>query len=196
MPDGRLVFSLLLMAAGCNAVAKANDPEALAARRGTPEIPEALAVPAGHKLAFAADASGFQVYVCAAGPEAHGTPAYGWTLKAPDAKLFDKRGQQIGTHFAGPTWQAVDGSSVVAKRVEGHSVGPDSIPWLLLQAASNTGHGLMSKVTFIQRLATSGGIAPSSGCDRSSVDQTRSVAYTAKYYFYEAASPKVRGHSP
>lgn len=199
MTDRSIILSVLLTAAGCTAVANANDPgakgsEALSARRVGPEIPEALAVPPGHKLALAADASGFQIYVCAAGADASGTPAFAWTLKAPEAKLLDDQGRQIGTHFAGPTWKGLDGSTVVGTRLQSHNPSPDSIPWLLLQAASTTGHGVMSKITYIQRLDTSGGLAPASGCDRDHLDRTRNVTYSAKYYFYQPATPNTRAH--
>ena len=45
----------------------------------------------------------------------------------------------IGTHFGGPTWQAKDASTVVGKRVDGVTVDPTAIPWLLLEATSTTG---------------------------------------------------------
>jgi hypothetical protein len=188
-------LALLLMAAGCAAAVEQNDPvenasEALSSSCEAPDVPAILAVPEGNKLAFAADASGSQVYVCTAGTDAGGNASYAWTLKAPDAKLFDKHGRQIGSHFAGPTWKGLDGSSVVGTRLQSYTADPSSIPWLLLQAASNTGHGLMSKVSYVQRLETTGGLAPTTGCDSTTVNQTSSSEYTATYYFYEAGRAK------
>ena len=186
---GALVFAAL----GCSAeVSPAGElgqtaDEALGltaaalARCGRSAVPPELAVPAGHKLAFVYDASGDQIYTCAAA--ADGTPA--WVLKAPDAELFDNRGRIAGTHYAGPTWESNDGSTVVATRLAGVSVDATAIPWLLLQAISNTGEGRMSKVTYIQRIATEGGLAPTVACTIG-VTPDVPVAYTATYTFYEA----------
>jgi hypothetical protein len=145
-----------------------------------PSLPSAsLAVPGGNVLDFKAAASGVQIYTCA---------ATGWTFKAPEAELFDNGGELFGHHFAGPTWQALDGSEVVGSKLAAFTVSAASIPWLLLGAASHTGDGKMAKVTFIQRLQTSGGIAPATGCDAAHLGATARVGYTATYYFYKAGS--------
>jgi uncharacterized protein DUF3455 len=179
-------ISLLLTAAGCAATVEstegvANASEALS--NCAPQVPKELAVPAGNKLAFSADADGVQIYICQAG--ADGTPA--WTLKAPDAKLFGKHGKLIGHHFAGPTWEAKDGSSVVGTKLAAYTADPSAIPWLLLQATSHSGEGMMTDVTYIQRLETTEGLAPQSGCDSDHLGTTVNSDYTATYYFYAAA---------
>ena len=139
------------------------------------DIPENLKPPAGEKLAMKVHASGSQIYAC------DGTQ---WTLTAPDAKLFDDAGKQVGSHFAGPTWQSSDGSRVVGKAAANATVDPQSIPWLLVSAVDHSGQGAMSGVTSIQRLHTHGGKAPASGCDAAHKSEKTSVAYTADYYFY------------
>jgi len=45
--------------------------------------------------------------------------------------LYGENGKRIATHFARPTWQAKDGSTVVAQRVDGVTVDATAIPWLL-----------------------------------------------------------------
>jgi hypothetical protein len=150
-----------------------------------PEVPEALAVPAGHELALVANAEGAQVYVCQAG--ANGA-APAWTLERPDALLFGKRGRVIGHHYEGPTWEGLDKSSVVGKRIAAYDAGPTTIPWLLLEASNNDGDGIMSKVTYIQRLDTEDGLAPKSGCDSEHLGAHVRSEYTATYYFYAAAN--------
>ena len=60
---------------------------------------------------------------------------------------------------------------------------PDSIPWLLLEADSHRGDGVLSQVDFIQRLETRGGLAPTGACDPAS-DLTVAVPYRARYVFY------------
>jgi hypothetical protein len=52
-------------------------------------------------------AVGVQIYACGAT-----ATAYSWSFVAPRADLYDDNGKLIATHFAGPTWQATDGSYV------------------------------------------------------------------------------------
>ncbi len=172
-------IALLVCLAGCP---KPNPPPGPGG--GPPNVPPQLAVPAGNQVTFAAPAKGVQIYACA--PDASGAPA--WTLHAPRAELLDDTGNQVGVHFggvdkglpAGPYWQANDGS-----RVHGANpvsvANPGSIALLRLEAADTSGAGIFSKVTFIQRLDTTGGVSPAGACRAC---DTQEVAYTAKYYFY------------
>jgi len=93
----------------------------------------------------------------------------------------------MGSHYAGPTWRAPDGGTVVAEvRSKAAAKDPASIPLLLLSAKSHgDGDGLFSKVSSIQRLDTVGGQAPVNNC-ASAQDLARvaRVPYTATYYFY------------
>lgn len=142
-------------------------------------VPPELAPAADQHLAFVLSASGVQKYTCAA----TGT-GFAWTLVAPDADLFSND-CQVGTHYAGPTWEYRDGSTVVAARVAGATPEPTAIPWLLLTAASHGGEdGRMTDVTSIQRLSTTGGLAPATGCDANHVGATADVPYAADYFFY------------
>jgi hypothetical protein len=151
-----------------------------------PAAPATLAVPPGATLKVHAHGAGAQIYICTAVPGAGGAPPTdAWVLKAPDAKLFDARGVQIGTHGAGPTWTANDGSAAVAKKLaEAPAPSPDAIAWLLLGVSSNQGAGTFGDVRYVQRLATTGGKAPGAGCDAGAVGSALSVSYTAEYYFY------------
>jgi hypothetical protein len=69
---------------------------------------------------------------------------------------------------------------------------PGSIPQLLLRATENRGTGIFGRVTFINRLETHGGMAPTGTC---SDGQTTGVPYTARYLFYvsSASGPAVNG---
>jgi hypothetical protein len=168
---------------------------------GAPTIPAALAVPAGAVLKFKVHATGNQVYTCAASVAAAadggtdaGATTYAWTLKAPDAKLFDANDAQVGTHFAGPTWMSTDGSDVVGLKVaQADSPLADAIPWLLLKAVSHMGSGVFMDVTFVQRLNTTKGKAPATGCDAGTVNTELPVAYTADYYFYKGGAAATDG---
>jgi hypothetical protein len=150
------------------------------------KVPAALNPPADATLAAAFGARGVQVYVCAP-PAAGGAPA--WTLKAPHAVL--SQGNDVAAiHFAGPTWQALDGSSFTAAKVAADP-GPDAkkaVPWLLLKASGNTGAGLFGDVTFVQRLDTEGGVAPAGGCDAAHLNAQVLVPYRADYFFYHPAA--------
>jgi hypothetical protein len=145
----------------------------------SPPVPPSLQPPAGSVLKLSLAAKGVQIYQC------QGTQ---WKLQGPDAKLFDAQGRQQATHYAGPTWEASDGSKVIGEPVA-HDDGPDSqaVPWLLLQAKTNSGQGLFSDVRSIQRLHTIGGRAPAAACGAGNADQTERVVYSADYYFYTHA---------
>ena len=157
-----------------------------AQRLRPPDVPELIRAPAGNVPFLLGHALGTQDYACK--PTADG---YAWTLVAPAATLFDDRGKRIATHYAGPTWRANDGSTVVGAKVnDGLKPSPSAIAWLLLRATSTTvgpdGERLTA-TTYIQRVNTTDGLAPASGCDATSVGATASVPYTADYYFYRSA---------
>jgi len=145
-----------------------------------PKVPTALAVPAGAKVVARFHATGAQVYACtSAGGQ------YSWVLARPDATLVDASGAVAGTHGAGPSWKSKDGSSVVGKKLA-QAAAPDAgaVPWLLLGATSTTGAGQFTGVTFVQRVATKGGVAPATGCDATHVGAEVRASYSADYYFY------------
>jgi hypothetical protein len=144
------------------------------------QIPQQIQPPAEEQLLLQVHAKGDQVYTC----KSDGAQ-FTWTLKAPDAQLFDKTGKPFGKHFAGPTWEANDGSRVVGKAVANvRSPDADSIPWLLINILSREGSGVLSHVTSIQRLNTKGGKPPASGCDASHLGQEARAPYRADYIFY------------
>jgi hypothetical protein len=144
------------------------------------EVPPQLRPPANEQLLVRVRAKGDQVYVCK-GEAAQ----FAWTLEAPDAQLFDKDGKPFGKHFAGPSWEANDGSRVTGKAVANSpSPDADSIPWLLVNIVSHEGSGVLSRATTVQRVNTKGGKAPVSGCDNSHSGQEVRVSYSADYLFY------------
>jgi hypothetical protein len=148
-----------------------------------PVVPEALKPPAGQRLSLETVGIGVQIYECK--PAKDDPKRFEWVFKAPEAELFDSAGKRIGRHYAGPTWEANDGSKVVGE-IKGRDNGPDpgSIPWLLLSAKSTAGNGVFSRIQSIQRLRTEGGKAPAAGCDRAQAGNETRVAYKAGYYFY------------
>jgi hypothetical protein len=144
------------------------------------EIPQQLQPTASEQLLFQVHAKGDQIYICQ-----EGATQFAWALKAPDAQLFDKDGKPFGRHFAGPSWEAKDGSRVTGKAVVNvPSPDADSIPWLVVDIMSHEGSGVLSRATAIRRLNTKGGKAPTSGCDSVSAGKEVRVPYSADYLFY------------
>ena len=146
-----------------------------------PTVPPALQPPPTLSLYLEALAAGVQVYECSRKSDA----TFEWAFKAPEATLSDASGHALGKHYAGPTWEAVDGSTVVGE-IKARDAGPTTtaIPWLLLAAKSNTGSGTFAGAKYVQRVATIGGIAPTQGCSESTLRQQARVPYSAMYYFY------------
>jgi hypothetical protein len=180
-------MGLALAGAGCASTIDDGEPaestaEALAAAcRLDIAIPAAIAVPDGNKFAFSFHAEGVQIYKCTL----NGSSA-SWVFQAPQADLFGNHHHFVGTHYAGPTWEFIDGSSVVGSKVAAATPDPTAIPWLLLKAVSHDGDGRMAEVTYVQRLETVGGLAPATGCDAAHADTIANVDYTATYAFYRA----------
>lgn len=147
-----------------------------------PKAPPELAVPPNSKLVLKARGKGVQIYECAA--KADDPKSFAWKLKAPEADLFDDAGAKVAHHFAGPTWQAPDGSTVLgAVMAKSDAPDPDAIPWLLLTSVGK-GPGVFASVMHVQRLDTSSGKAPASGCDKAHAKAEVRVPYEANYYFY------------
>ncbi|MEH1796398.1 MULTISPECIES: DUF3455 domain-containing protein [unclassified Nostoc] len=180
-----IVFSLLMLS-GCGVSSKT----AIAGTMESPQpiadvaaIPDSIKVPNGEQLLLKASAKGSQIYICK--PKSESPEQYEWTFKAPDAVLLNEQGQDLGKHYAGPTWEAKDGSKVVGKlKSKADAPQEDAIPWLLLKAQSHEGNGIFRQVNWIQRINTVGGKAPVKGCDKSSQNQEIPVNYTADYLFY------------
>lgn len=136
-----------------------------------------LRVPAGNKVASHVYASGVQIY------RWNGTS---WAFLAPEAKLFADYGGRgvVGIHYAGPTWEGLDGSRVVGTVLERCTPRPDAIPWLLLGTVSNSGTGIFRRVTYIRRVNTVGGTAPAR--PGAFPGEVARVPYAAEYDFYRA----------
>jgi hypothetical protein len=148
-----------------------------------PEVPDTLRPPPNQVLFLEARATGVQIYECAATRD--DPPHFQWVFKAPEAELFDRSGRKIGSHYAGPTWESTDGSTVVGE-VKARASGPDAsaIPWLLLSAKSVTGQGTFAQTKSIQRVQTAGGSSPSEPCGPAQAQHVVRVPYRATYYFY------------
>jgi hypothetical protein len=166
-----------------------------------PTIPSEISqitVTDGSVPKFLGNATGTQNYQC----QLTTSGTYAWTFIGPKANLYDNTGKLIATHYADPTigpsqpdWQAVpDGSVVGGKKAASGTPngGSGAIPWLRLTAVAWTlgpdGGDVMFDISDIQRVNTTGGLAPTSGCDGTTVGTEDDVPYTATYYFYHFTS--------
>jgi hypothetical protein len=178
-----------------------------------PTVPPNLQVEAGNKAFLKGEATGTQNYVCV--PSAASPTGVAYALFTPEATLFsDDDGGQIITHFFSPnpdprdpntnpavvapggairaTWvHSQDGSSIWAKlHTNGAAiVDQNSIAWLLLDAVGvedgPTGGDILAKTTFVQRVNTTGGLAPKTGCGSpGDLGHQAFIPYTADYFFY------------
>lgn len=178
----QILWLPLVLGCAANAPTESATAQDISSHACPDGVPATLAPPAGNELAFVLSASGVQEYTC------NGTA---WVFVAPDAQLYNDHschGDAVGHHYAGPTWEWYDdGSTVIGTKLAAATIDAASIPWLLLQGTSHgPDDGRMSDVTYVQRLDTSGGNAPATGCDASHVGASANVAYTARYFFYRA----------
>ena len=148
-------------------------------------LPAAVQVPAGNKVAMETIGRGEITYECRAKAGAAGQ--FEWVFAGPDAKLLDRSGKQVGKYYGPPaTWESMDGSKVTAVQiaVAPHMAG--SIPLQLVKANPAMGAGSMQGISYIQRVATQGGVAPAIPCAAGNLNAKEIVNYQADYIFYKA----------
>ncbi len=161
-----------------------------AGRRTAPicaPIPDTLQVPAGNRLVLQAYAKGVQVYQVkrnAADPN-----VFEWAAVAPVASLYANPNftNKVMDHYKGPSWAftkgPAKGEKVVAARLRGVTRDATAIPWLLLKTVDSLSTA-NNQITFVQRICTTGGLAPTTGADAAHLGQLDSIPYTATYLFY------------
>jgi hypothetical protein len=167
-----------------------------------PPVPGTLQVAEGNEAFLIGHAFGSQDYVCAASAS-----GVAFVLTTPEAVLFDNAARRVINHYFSPnpveggtiraTWQSTRNSSVFwAKLVHAATsatdpdfVAKDAIAWLLLSRTGvleGSGNGdNLAEATFVQRVNTVGGLAPSVGCNSpDDIGKTAFVPYEADYVFY------------
>jgi Protein of unknown function (DUF3455) len=172
-------FNRLLLAGVVAAAAVLSLTQVALAGPPPPVVPSKIQVADGNKVFLVGHAIGVQIYSC---------NGVAWGFVAPRANLYDDHGKLIITHFAGPTWQAMDGSRVVGQLVDSVTVDPTAIPWVLLSASTTAGPDgdRLVATTFVQRIATTGGLAPpAADCNATAAGTVAEVPYTADYYFWK-----------
>jgi hypothetical protein len=154
---------------------------ACAARPVQPVLPANLQPPDAPSVLTILAAKGVQIYECRARKDQPG--AAEWAFVAPEAELFDGQGRRVGKHYAGPSWEADDGSKLAGSvKARADAPNADSIPWLLLSVRSVGAEGAFSKATYIQRINTLGGQPPAAdACTPATLGKVERVGYTADY---------------
>ena len=146
-------------------------------------LPEPVRVPAGNSIKLETVGTGEITYECREKKDMAG--AFEWAFVAPVATLWDMQQKSIGKYYGGPTWEAMDGSKVTGKQVAIAPAAAGNIPLQLVKADPAMGNGAMTGVTYIQRLETKGGVAPSAACNAAAMGTKQQVGYQAKYVFYK-----------
>lgn len=148
-------------------------------------VPDSIKVPDGHKVALETVGVGEITYECRDKADMPGQTE--WTFVGPKAVLNDRSGKAIGSYFGPPaTWQAADGSKVTGTQLAVAPSSPGNLPYQLVKANPAEGQGAMSGVTYIQRVALKGGVAPSSACTAANKGAKEVVKYQADYIFWAA----------
>ena len=167
---------IAMLAAGTFLLAAA---DGASAKEGMAEVPAALN-PDKLSIFRVVSATGVQIYTCTRNPAG----ATGWILKGPNAQLFDPQNNPVGKHYAGPTWEGLDGGKVVGEVKTSMPAPVDkAVPWLLLDTKSREGSGAFTEAQAIVRMGTTGGTAPGDGCDEARAGQEVRVPYSAIYIF-------------
>ncbi len=141
------------------------------------DVPAKLALPQETALVGKYAAKDVQIYVC----RAKGA-ATEWSFEAPEDALVDSEGRPFARHYAGPTWEAADGSKIVGTVLATEpSPKAGAIPRPLLSTKSSAS-GVLAGVRFVQRDNASGGVGPTGACPTVGTEQR--VGYTAEYILH------------
>lgn len=140
-------------------------------------------VPAG----IAAEEKGIVAIFHGEGAEIYECQAKGrdllWEPREPVASLISE-GNTVGKHSRGPFWELPDGSAVTAKATGGvQKDDAANAPWLKYTVTKNSGLGILSDVSVVQRINVRGGMI-AGRC--SEPGEFRSVPFSADFVFLRA----------
>jgi len=177
----QLVYGVLMCA-----VALTLSSVSQAQRSLSVELPDQcsqIQVPEGNSLAYRVYGLGVQEY---------SWDGSTWIAGGLIANLYSSPSYQgqVGTHHGGPTWISNSGGLVTGDEEFECSPDPNSISWQRVRADEVDGVGMFSDTTFVQRINTSGGNAPS--YPGTYDGQPITVPFAAEYVFYRAARVQTR----
>jgi Protein of unknown function (DUF3455) len=182
----RIVYSLSIISlASALAACAAGSGRMQAKAFDQSALPATVQVPAGNAVAMETVGTGLITYECRV--KANAGDQFEWVFVGPDAKLWDRSGKEVGKYYGPPaTWQSNDGSKLTGAQVAVAPAQAGSIPLQLVKANPAVGDGAMKGVSYIQRVATQGGVAPAKACDAGSQRSKETVKYQADYIFWRA----------
>lgn len=182
-----IIKSTLAAAAALSLTACASNMSAPASMKfSQAALPAAVQVPAGNKVAMETVGVGQITYECRAKKDMAGQ--FEWVFAGPDAKLMDRSGKQVGKYYGPPaTWESMDGSKFTGTQLAVAPGGTGNIPFQLVKSNPAMGSGAMTGVTYVQRSATKGGVAPAMPCGAANMGAKQIVNYQADYIFYKAS---------
>lgn len=180
-----ITLTLSLLALASVGACSSMSPAPMAMKVDNSALPDSVRVPTGHQQIMAALGAGEISYECRAKKDMAG--AFEWVFAGPVATL-SMNGKTVGKYYGGPTWEANDGSKVTGKQVAMAPGGAGNIALQLVKAepAMGTAGGAMQGISYIQRLNTAGGVAPTTVCDAGTAGTRSQVSYQADYVFYRA----------
>lgn len=179
--------SLILSAAAAVFLsACANNPMSIPATMfSQTTLPDAVKVPAGHKVSMETVGVGRITYECREKAAMPGS--FEWVFLSPEAVLNNRAGRMLGKYYGPPaTWESSDGSRVTGTQLAVAPAAPGSIPLQLVKANPAMGSGVMTGTAYIQRVATQGGVAPNLACGADNKGKREIVNYQADYIFWTA----------
>ncbi len=181
------VLGVVSAAALLTACGSMSSPGMMASTFNQSSLPPTIMVPPGNKVAMETVGMGDITYECRDKANMPGQTE--WVFVGPDAKLMDRSGKQVGKYYGPPaTWESMDGSKLTATQVAVAPSSPTSLPYQLVKANPAMGSGAMTGVTYIQRVALTGGIAPAAmPCTPANKGQKQIVKYQADYIFWKAS---------
>lgn len=148
-------------------------------------LASSIKVPEGNKVAWETVGTGDITYECREKVNAAGQTE--WVFAGPKAQLKDRAGKHVGNYYGPPaTWEAMDGSKVTATQLAVAPAGDGNLPYQLVKANPAMGDGNMTGVTYIQRVALKGGVAPKTECNTARKGEKAKVAYQADYIFWKS----------
>ena len=159
---------------------------ALGAATALAAVPEptgltaALRASAAEEPAFMLSAEGIHVYEC----KLTAANAAAWHFVAPDATLYEGS-RSAGVLKVPNLWESTSDRSSVSGTVSATQAAGENLPWALYRAQPLSPTGVFAGVTSIQRVNTSGGSAPATGCTPANAGAEARVRFTASYYFYK-----------
>lgn len=187
LPAGLVAVPALLAAAVLSACAGAGPAMSSARPFDQARLPEAVRVPAGHRVAVETVGVGRITYECRA--KAGSTMGeHEWVFVSPEAVLNGRDGRPMGRYYGPPaTWEAQDGSKFSGAQLAVAPAGAGHIPLQLVKANPAQGSGVFTGATYVQRVATVGGVAPAKPCATATAGQREIVTYQADYIVWKAS---------